>query len=131
MMQANQPYRVLLVDDDDTLRDVVAEMLRSLGYEVVSAEDGSEALSIFEDGDGIHIVVTDILMPAMDGWELAHRIKAIKPDIPIIALTGVSPNEVFPQLNAKSIGYALFKPLRMNDLKDTLQEIVDDVQSDS
>lgn len=94
MIQTNPQYLVLLVNDYDIIRDVVEEMLKDLGYKVVLMKDGSEVLSIFNDGDGIQIVVTDILMPEMDGWELAHRIKAIKPTIPFITRTGVGPDEV-------------------------------------
>ena len=124
-MQTKTKYHVLLVDDDDLIRDVVGEMLMALGYEVTWAKDGIDALRLFKNGDGVHIVLTDINMPAMDGWQLADQIKSIKPDTPIVALTGAESSRVIPKLSSDGIGKALFKPLRMDHLKDTMLKLVD------
>ena len=122
-MQTTPKCRVLLVNNDTLIREVVEEILKTLGYKVTCAKDGTEALNLFQDGEGIKIVVTNIIMPGMDGWQLAHQIKSIKPAIPIVAITGASPDVVVPKINSKSIEYALFNPLKINQLKETLRKV--------
>ena len=60
----------------------------------ISAQDGTEALDCMKNNDSIHLVLTDINMPQMDGWELALHIKELKPDIPIVVLTGEAPDAI-------------------------------------
>ena len=69
-------------------------MLSRLGYMTISAQDGTEALDCMKNNDSIHLVLTDINMPQMDGWELALHIKELKPDIPIVVLTGEAPDAI-------------------------------------
>jgi chemosensory pili system protein ChpA (sensor histidine kinase/response regulator) len=68
--------RILVVDDDDALREIYADSLAGSGYEVRSARDGATALQILEDGFTPCLMFLDLRMPGMDGWELARRIRA-------------------------------------------------------
>ncbi len=68
--------RILVVDDDDALREIYADSLAGSGYEVRSARDGAAALRILEDGFAPCLMFLDLRMPGMDGWELARRIRA-------------------------------------------------------
>jgi CheY-like chemotaxis protein len=68
--------RILVVDDDDALREIYADSLAGSGYEVRSARDGATALRILEDGFTPCLMFLDLRMPGMDGWELARRIRA-------------------------------------------------------
>jgi signal transduction histidine kinase len=80
---------VLLVEDEDGVRDLGAEFLRSAGYTVMTARNGTEALSIFECSDEqIHVLLTDVVMPRMRGEELAQRLKALCADLRIIYMSG-------------------------------------------
>jgi chemosensory pili system protein ChpA (sensor histidine kinase/response regulator) len=68
--------RILVVDDDDALREIYADSLAGSGFDVRSARDGAAALKILEDGFQPCLVFLDLRMPRMDGWELARRIRA-------------------------------------------------------
>ena len=124
-METISKARILVVDDDVVTLKVVSQMLKSLGYEATAAQDGAKALNLMITHDGFQLVLTDINMPKMDGWELARRIKAINAFIPIVALTGEIPNLILPQLNASGISHALFKPLNIYQLKETLALVLD------
>ncbi len=81
--------RILLVDDDSDLRDVLSILLESIGFEVVIASSGQEALLKF-DAAKIDIVLTDVKMPGMDGIELCKRLKAIALDLNLYFMSGFS-----------------------------------------
>ena len=78
---------ILLVDDEEGIRKVLGIALSDMGYHVRAAENGVEALRIFED-ERPPIVLTDIKMPEMDGIELLRRIKKVNPDTEVIMITG-------------------------------------------
>jgi DNA-binding NtrC family response regulator len=78
---------ILLVDDEADIREVLNISLSDIGYEVLTAENGANALNIFKNTD-IPVVITDIKMPGIDGIELLRKIKREKPDTEVIMLTG-------------------------------------------
>lgn len=78
---------VLLVDDDHLVQKSIAMQLENEGYTVLRADNGKNALAIIRESD-IDVVVTDILMPEMEGLELIRAIKAERPDLPVIAISG-------------------------------------------
>jgi len=81
-------HRILVVDDEDDIRNLVAVMLKTAGYQVVLADSGPEALQVL-DQESFDLIVLDVMMPAMDGWEVCRQIKS-KPrskDIPVLFLT--------------------------------------------
>lgn len=121
----NPKVRILVVDDDECLRDVVSMMLIHLGYEPTAAQNGMEALRHMVEDDDFQVVLTDINMPQINGWELALRIKALNPCLPIIAITGVSPDHILPQLDGSAISHVLFKPLKIDDLKEAVSCILE------
>jgi CheY-like chemotaxis protein len=84
--------RVLVVDDDALILEVTAAMLDDLGCEVVTALCGDEALALLERDQGIQILITDINMPKMDGYELVDRAHAIRSGLKVIMLSGREPN---------------------------------------
>lgn len=81
------PISILLVDDEEDIRDVLGIYLKDLGYDVSTAENGEEALAIFAQHKQM-IVLSDIKMPGMDGIELLKRIKEMNPDTEVIMITG-------------------------------------------
>ena len=80
---------VLLVEDNPEVASVSASLLEQLGYTVRRASDAESALCEIER-DGIDLVFSDIVMPGMDGLKLAHRLKEIRPQLPILLATGYS-----------------------------------------
>ena len=81
---------ILLVDDEDGYREVIARILTKAGYEVLQAADGLEALSLLENSK-IDLVISDILMPALNGYALVARLRAKWPAMPVILTTGFLP----------------------------------------
>ena len=79
--------RVLLVDDDPRLLTVLSDVLRSEGHAITTAANGDEALAVFDPG-AHDVVITDLGMPKMNGWEVAERIKTRSPATAVFILTG-------------------------------------------
>jgi len=84
--QDAKPFRVLVVDDDESLRAVVSQVLREDGHEVTTAKSGEEALEAFRTGP-YPLVITDIVMGNMSGTELLEEIKRLRPETQIIIMT--------------------------------------------
>lgn len=85
---ALRSLRVLLVDDEQLVRAGTAEMLRDLGHEVTEAGSARDALSRLADETRFDVIVTDYMMPDIDGIELARRVRALRPDMPVLLVTG-------------------------------------------
>jgi DNA-binding NtrC family response regulator len=81
---------ILLVDDEEGYRELIARVLTKAGYEVLQAADGLEALSLLERSK-IDLVISDILMPALNGYALVARLRAKWPTMPVILTTGFLP----------------------------------------
>jgi two-component system, cell cycle sensor histidine kinase and response regulator CckA len=101
---------VLVVDDDAILRELLARVLVDEGYAVLTAEDGEQALAIATTLDGqLDLVVTDILLPVMDGLELAARLAYLKPPPPLMFISGFTDDWDVPgPMLAKPFGPAAF-----------------------
>lgn len=76
---------ILIVEDEDTLREIVKDHLLHDGYKVLEATSGTEALSIFEEHE-VHLIILDIMLPELDGWSVCRRIRRTS-NVPIIMLT--------------------------------------------
>ena len=87
---AVQPINILIVDDEEPLRRFVDRVLRGDGYATSLAADGPEALTVAATMDRIDILVTDLMMPAMQGDELARRLRQQRPALKVLYLTGYS-----------------------------------------
>ena len=79
---------ILLADDEEIVRIATAELIRDLGHEVAEAESGAEALARLEAGLKIDVLITDYLMPGMNGGALARKVAEGRPDIPVLLITG-------------------------------------------
>jgi len=78
----------LLIDDEPLVRTATAEMIRDLGHHVEEAGGGAEGLARLEGGLSVDAVITDYMMPGMDGGELSRRIARTRPDLPVLLITG-------------------------------------------
>ncbi|WP_460119366.1 hybrid sensor histidine kinase/response regulator [Pseudomonas sp. H3_G09] len=79
---------VLVIDDDSLVLTSTSLLLEDLGHRVIGATSGAQALALFEQGEVIDLVITDMAMPKMSGAQLAHALRMLKPDLPIILATG-------------------------------------------
>jgi len=119
--------RILLVDDEPLLVDLIARSLSLLGYQIDSFTESSKALAWIEDhGDAIDLVITDMTMPGMTGAELAERILQREPAMPIILCTGYS--EEMDAVRARELGICRFitKPVDNRELAQTIREVLDE-----
>jgi CheY-like chemotaxis protein len=86
---------VLLVEDEDAVRDLARDILQATGYTVLEARHGAEALSICEKHPGaIHLMLTDVVMPEMSGRELADRLAVLRPATKVLYMSGYTDNAV-------------------------------------
>jgi len=91
---------VLIVDDEETPRSITCRMVRALGYQAQSARDGREALRYLQQHPGeVHLLLTDVVMPYMDGAELAERALDLHPRLPVVLMSS-HPSENIAELLA-------------------------------
>ncbi len=103
-MKSNKQKTILLADDDVNLRRVMEFQLTEAGYQVLTAQDGAEALEVFSEND-FDCVVTDLRMPKLSGLELLEKIKAANAEIPVIVITAFG--EVEMAVTAMKAGFFL------------------------
>jgi CheY-like chemotaxis protein len=82
--------KILLVDDNPVVRDMLVDLVGSLGYVADAASGGAEALALF-DQNRYDIVLTDLLMPGMSGWDVLAAIRQRNPQMPVVIITGTAP----------------------------------------
>jgi PAS domain S-box-containing protein len=117
---------VLLVEDEDSVRQLVQELLESVGYEVLTAARPAEALRLAADYVGpLHLLVTDVVMPEMDGPELAQRLRGLRPDVRVLYLSGYSPGIVADHGVLEHGGTFLQKPFSAEALEVKVRETLD------
>lgn len=108
--------RIILVDDDNTIRKILSLLLSEFKFEVNSVDNAYDAMNFFID-KGADLVLTDIQMPGMDGRELACNIKKISPKTPVILMTGMRKDEVEDDVNNSHADFILFKPFKAKYLR--------------
>ncbi len=113
---------VLLVEDEFTVRRLLARAIRGAGYRVILADNGESALESAE-GAGIHVLVTDVAMPGMGGIELTRRLTAERPGLPVVFISGHSGIDLEGMLDTPERRF-LAKPFSPRELVDVLDELV-------
>ncbi|RKY01318.1 hypothetical protein DRP77_09870 [Candidatus Poribacteria bacterium] len=117
-------FRVLLVEDDPEVRNVFKEALRMKGYEVVECSSAEEAWELLERGERFDLVVTDVLMPGMDGIELLRRIKTRFPGMGVVVITGHgSVEQAVEAMKAGASDY-IQKPVDLNRLISAVEGVL-------
>jgi two-component system cell cycle sensor histidine kinase/response regulator CckA len=116
---------ILLVDDDDYLRRSAARALRSRGYTVVEAGSGKAALDAFRDRAGIHLLLTDVVMPGMDGRELAELVRAQCPAAKVLYMSGYTDDAVVRHGVSQGDVILIEKPFRIRALAGKIREVLD------
>ena len=118
----NRPgKRILLVDDDPTVRDSLKDALQSEGYWVIPAENGQQALDL-ANKSSVDLVLLDLNMPVKNGWDTSEQLTRDHPLIPIIIVTA-RPNQLFTAINA-GVGALLEKPMDIPMLLRTMEKLL-------
>jgi DNA-binding NtrC family response regulator len=118
---------ILIVDDHETIWDFLIEALQQLGYSVLLAENGIDAVQIYEENpDEVDLVLLDMIMPKQGGHQTFYKIKAIDPDAKILLSSGyVSEEEVNDLLQQGACGF-LPKPHRLAEMAKEIRRILDE-----
>jgi CheY-like chemotaxis protein len=115
--------RLLVVEDDDAVREFVCTVTRQLGYAVTEAANGAEALSLVQNNPGaIELVLTDVNMPVMDGLELVRSLKKLSASPRIAVMSGRFDSQIRAALRAAGVAVMLAKPFSLVELELSLQQ---------
>ena len=121
---------ILLVDDEEPIAQMVKTILERLGYCVTSRSGSIEALELFKvKYDAFDLVITDMTMPNITGDQLAKKILAVNPDIPIIILTGFSERINKDRIESMGIKGLLMKPVLTSDIALEIRRVLDQNQN--
>ncbi len=111
--------RVLLVDDDTTILDVIGEALRDVGHEVHTCDAGAAAIVAMEDRT-FDVLITDLGMPGVNGWDVARRARQLEPPLPVIVISGWGAQITQDQLDAAGVNLILPKPFRLEQIRQAI-----------
>jgi CheY-like chemotaxis protein/anti-sigma regulatory factor (Ser/Thr protein kinase) len=117
--------RVLVIDDEPEVRDTLADILQAEGHQVVATSSGAEGLARFGE-DGFDLVMTDLAMPAMSGWQVAEAVQARVPGLPVVLVTGWGVEVPADQLRKSGVARVLTKPFRLDSVRELLAALLRD-----
>jgi CheY-like chemotaxis protein len=117
---------ILVVEDEENLRHLARQYLQSLGYTVLEAPNGSTAIQVCSEHSGpIHLLLTDVIMPGMNGRELAQRIISLRPDTRVLYMSGYTENVIGHNGMLEAGVNLLQKPFTLPALKAKVREVLD------
>jgi CheY-like chemotaxis protein len=114
--------RCLVVDDEPAVRTVVADILMAAGHQVVEAADGAEAIERLHAAT-FDLVLTDLAMPRVSGWQVARAAKQASPGAPVFLVTGFGVELSADERRANGVDAVLVKPLQIQDILDAVAEV--------
>lgn len=114
-------FRILVADDEDLVRDLLSRYLLKLGYEVILAGDGSEALRLYRQ-HAVDLVLSDVRMPHLDGLQLLVALKDLNPRLPVVMISGHGEVETVVRALKAGADNFLAKPLRMDVMARVLEQ---------
>jgi two-component system cell cycle sensor histidine kinase/response regulator CckA len=119
------PRTLLVVDDDAEVRNVETQILRLQGYTVLEAESAAEALRVAASNVTIHLLITDLMMPEVDGLELTRQFRAVHPKTPVLMVSGSLPLlRVRSEPDMDRFDF-LAKPFQFNELLEKVRKLLD------
>lgn len=117
--------RILLADDEDAMRDIASAILGQLGYDVICAKNGREALELFNRHDGaFDLVILDMIMPVMNGRDCFSALKRLRPDVRVILSSGFTPGEDVEAMEQMGLSGFIRKPFRKADLATLIRNVL-------
>lgn len=122
---------ILLVDDEESLRTVVVDLLSQLGYHMLSAASGDEAIKIAKEyPDKIHLLITDVVMDELPGPELAEKLLKDRPEMKVVFISGFADGSLSPGGVLKPGMVLVQKPFSIRTLSAKLREVLGPANSD-
>lgn len=113
--EAKQPMTILVIDDDERVRTLLRNILLFGGYRVIEASDGESGMRHLEEG-GFDMVLTDLGMPGMNGWEVTKLIKTRIPQLPVALITGWGTNLDEKKIKESGVDWIIGKPFQVNEI---------------
>ena len=127
-MSTSRP-RMLLIDDDANVREVLEHLLTSFGYQCQTAADATSGLARFAEG-GWDLLLVDVVMPGMNGWALVEAIKRRTPTVPVVLLTGLNQPAVMQRARTLRLP-VIAKPFRADALRAVVVKALQEAPSHS
>jgi CheY-like chemotaxis protein len=116
---------VLVAEDEDSIRDVTVSTLEAYGYKVLTASDGADAVALYaQNKDKIKVILMDMMMPVMDGHASIRAIRKIKPEVKIIAVSGLAEKDKLAKIADTGVHAFLPKPYNAERLLKTIHEVL-------
>ncbi|MBI2998493.1 MAG: PAS domain S-box protein [Deltaproteobacteria bacterium] len=114
---------ILVIDDDGQVREILCDILELAGHKPQGAASGAQGLALLREG-GYDLVLTDLKMPEMDGWEVARAVKAHHPDIPVVLISAWGMELTGKQIRENGIAAVITKPFRSLEITDTVSHLL-------
>jgi CheY-like chemotaxis protein len=126
---SNQPHRgsnyILVVDDEEAVRDIIARILRACRFQVLIASSGPEGLSLLQaHSDSIVAVLLDLTMPNMSGMETLRLMEQIKPELRVILMSGYGNQDITLDPDSRALTHFIQKPFGVLELQTALYELI-------
>ena len=115
---------ILLVEDEEMLLLMATRLLEELGYTVIQAESPQDAIGVCQKNQSIDLILTDVVMPGMNGREMAQRIKAIRPDMKVLFMSGYTADIVAQRGIVDEGMHYIQKPLEMRKLNERIRQVL-------
>lgn len=113
--------RILVVDDQESMREMLSELLQMMGYDARAVDGGDQALQSLQETE-TDLVITDLNMPGMDGMELMKRIKGLYPGLPVVIITGYGTFNTERQVLSSGADGYIPKPCTINRVQETVHQ---------
>ena len=121
----SMPKKILVIDDEEIVRDIAAEILNSLGYDVVTAVDGEEEVRMYqEEGGNFDLVVIDMVMPKLGGRDCFRELKKINPDVRAILSTGYGINGKAQEILDEGVMGFIQKPYSIDEFGRIVGQVI-------
>jgi CheY-like chemotaxis protein len=111
----NEKLRILVVDDEENIREILKDTLTMAGHHTTLSSNGEEALKLFYDQE-FDLVITDLGMPGISGWEVNRRIKQTHPEKPVVIISGWGAQLSEEEIKASKVDLVLAKPFNLDQI---------------
>lgn len=117
--------RALLADDEDSVRNVTQLMLETIGFDVIPASNGAEALELFQKhNNDFRLILLDLTMPELDGVEVLQELRKLVPDVKVIMMSGFNKENTLGRFSDQGLAGFIQKPFRLEDLRSKIKEVL-------